>query len=279
MYQESALSSRTVSLCGNEVVWECKKAECRDIHFYRIKRTKTYVAPTWYWALIAVENESSNQEAVQWLVWEIMIYPCEDQEDRLFTIEEITCKVEGDNTFGAVSSGILRVRGRKIPARDVCEVISALDSNKDHKDSSRIHYAKEHLDVDGWQPEYDCGKTFGLLVTKTNTLPETGIAMILHRSVKRTILLIPIIRSDVSVSLISVTVMARIRNAAVFILVISEKLYRLISSELEGGLLVILSCHWILFSYSNVTCLSIQTLFSEQCQIYFFRIRATKWWF
>ncbi|KAI9646329.1 hypothetical protein NHQ30_005773 [Ciborinia camelliae] len=95
-------------------------------------------------------------------------------------IEDIICVVEGVNPFGKVSSGILKVRGRLTLARDVRTLFNEdnlLKSNSYVVEdrSNTLDYAEDDLDVDGWQPEYAYGQTYGLQVV----LP--GTALILQR--------------------------------------------------------------------------------------------------
>ncbi|TGO53730.1 hypothetical protein BELL_1567g00020 [Botrytis elliptica] len=154
----------------------------RDSNPYWIKRPQTYVAPTWSWASISLEYKVSNENVVPWLMWKTSDLDSREQlQDPVFAIEDITCTVEGDNPYGAVSSGMLKVRGRLMLARDVREVLIASDLSTDHRGLSTMYYSKGDLDVDGWQPEYVFGETYGLLVTRQGSRIESGVVLILQK--------------------------------------------------------------------------------------------------
>ncbi|TGO07775.1 hypothetical protein BTUL_0247g00010 [Botrytis tulipae] len=123
----------------------------RNSNPYRIKRPQTYVAPTWSWASISSEYKVRNENVIRWLMWKTSELDGRKQlQDHLFEIEDINCTVEGDNSYGAVSSGMLKVRGRLMLARDVRELLAASDLNTDHRGLSTMFYLKGDLDVDGW---------------------------------------------------------------------------------------------------------------------------------
>ncbi|KAF7943710.1 uncharacterized protein EAE97_005780 [Botrytis byssoidea] len=119
----------------------------RDTNPCRIKRPQTYVASTWSWASISLEYKVNNENVVRWLMWKTSKLDDRKQlQDHLFEIEDITCTVEGD------SPGL-----------------------------STMYYSERDLDVDGWQPEYDFGETYGLLVTTQGLRIESGVVLILQK--------------------------------------------------------------------------------------------------
>ncbi|THV51667.1 hypothetical protein BGAL_0103g00260 [Botrytis galanthina] len=103
--------------------------------------------------------------------------------DSSFTIEDVSCMVEGVNPYGAVSSGKLRVRGKLILAGDIRDFYTAehiLKSNSGEPVSN--YYEEGDLDVDGWQPEYGHGETYLLQVSRQKQAcwGTRGVALILQ---------------------------------------------------------------------------------------------------
>ncbi|KAF7913312.1 hypothetical protein BELL_0392g00100 [Botrytis elliptica] len=109
--------------------------------------------------------------------------------DDSFTIEDISCMVEGVNPYGAISSGKLRVRGKLMLAGDIRDFytedhILKLNLGEAVSNFSTNHYYEEgDLDVDGWQPEYGHGETYMLQVSHQKEIgwEPRGIALILQR--------------------------------------------------------------------------------------------------
>lgn len=158
--------------------WYTNRGSCR------LRRCKTFLAPTWSWASIVSENLENN--SVPWnLYWlqfgsfDIVLY---ENKDVLFTIEDIRGKVEGDNPFGGTSSATLRVRGKLMLALDVKSFytedrVLKQDHPKTYPPIENIEvmkYAERDLDVDDWQPEYAHGKTYGLQIYHRKTKGPEG---------------------------------------------------------------------------------------------------------
>ncbi|KAF7881967.1 uncharacterized protein EAF02_006655 [Botrytis sinoallii] len=121
-------------------------------YFFRgtrsLKRPEKFVAPTWSWASVVCQS-TNNGRAMN------TFYIPDQRADNSFTIEDISCMVEGVNPYGAVSSGKLKVRGKLMLAGDIRDFYTEdhiLKSNlgKAVSNFSTNHYYEEgDLDVDG----------------------------------------------------------------------------------------------------------------------------------
>ncbi|CAD6439724.1 0ffc0570-84c4-4782-a7ca-704dadf52cb4 [Sclerotinia trifoliorum] len=157
----------------------------------KIKRKHKFVAPSWSWAsLVPVFTDDGDINA-RWPYFPSLNHSDSRDDDRLialitgnyfdynysehdpfFTIEEVTCTVEGDNPFGKISSGVLKVRGKLILARNVRSfytekgVLEYYSQTPDPFNSIIMDYQGEDLDADGWQPECARGNTYGLQITR-----------------------------------------------------------------------------------------------------------------
>ncbi|TGO42849.1 hypothetical protein BHYA_0005g01150 [Botrytis hyacinthi] len=161
-------------------------------HFFRgsrsLKRPKKFVAPTWSWASVVCQG-TNNGRAMN------TFYIPDQCADNSFTIEDVSCMVEGVNPYGAVSAGKLKVRGKLILAGDIRDFYTEghiLKSNLGETFSNyptKHYYEERDLDVDGWQPEYGHGETYMLQVShqKQTGWEPRGIALILQRAKEKSV--------------------------------------------------------------------------------------------